>query len=196
MLNQIFLSNAFYSYRLIAMPFSTLTFRFPRVEKIREDKDCNDCMTITDLEALKARGMAKRYLHDDDDDDTNGDSTQQQTKRRKVINVKHASVDPIYQPSYKSSEIRTASKNLSGKVFVVEKSVAEPKLKAKLEKIILEHSGVVEQNVKVGITWAFIQTNLTKTTSRVKNAIDADAFNVIKCTWLLNCDDGKFTPLR
>ena len=178
------------------MTFSTLTFRFPRVEKIREDKDCNDCMTITDLEALKARGMAKRYLHDDDNDDTNGDSTQQQTKRRKVINVKHASVDPIYQPSYKSSQITATSNALSGKVFVVEANQKQPELKAKLEKIILEHSGVVEQNVKVGITWALVQTNLTKTTSRVKNAIAADAFNIIKCTWLLNCDGGKFTPLR
>ena len=111
-------------------PFSTFTFRFPRVEKIREDKDCNDCMTITDLEALKARGMAKSYLYDDDDDDKNGDSIQQQTKRRKIINVKHASVDPIYQPfwkrhpngteQYKSWQIKAASKNLSGKVFVVE----------------------------------------------------------------------------
>ena len=57
-------------------------FRFPRVERIRKDKDWSDCMTFEDLEKLKAKGkLAKRHL-DNDINEANEEEEQQQPRRR------------------------------------------------------------------------------------------------------------------
>ena len=76
-------------------------FRFPRVERIRKDKDWSDCMTFEDLEKLKAKGkLAKRHL-DNDINEANEDEEQQPKKRKTVSNKPVASLNPIYQPSTK-----------------------------------------------------------------------------------------------
>ena len=69
-------------------------FRFPRVERIREDKNWSDCMTFEDLEKLKSKGkLAKRHLENEE----------QPPKKRKTVstNKPMASLNPMYQPSAK-----------------------------------------------------------------------------------------------
>ena len=69
-------------------------FRFPRVERIREDKNWSDCMTFEDLEKLKSKGkLAKRHLENEE----------QQPKKRKTVstNKPMPSLNPMYQPSAK-----------------------------------------------------------------------------------------------
>ena len=79
---------------------SKSNFRFPRVERIREDKDWSDCMTFEDLEKLKAKGkLAKRHL--DNDINEENEDEEQPKKRKTVSNKLWASLNPIYKPSAK-----------------------------------------------------------------------------------------------
>ena len=175
--------------RNVCLIFSYLFPRFPVVEKIRYDKSPMDCMTLKGLEDLKKDGLAKRSS----ENDTNEVNDEPKPKKRKPNTTKKQhKLDPIYRP-LSNDGIKTASKILEGKIIVVEHDVRSNVLKEKLEKIIIQHGGTVEANPRIGRTWAFIQTigNIT-----AKNAIKAEAFNVIKHNWLLECDDGKFQPLR
>ena len=41
-----------------------MTLRFPRLEKVRDDKEWHDCMTITELEELRAVSIHSKNLVD------------------------------------------------------------------------------------------------------------------------------------
>ena len=90
------------------------------------------------------------------------------------------------------NDIKIVSNELDGEIFVVEPDSRNPTLKAKLEEIIRQHSGIVEQNVG-DYTSALIQT---KGSIRVKNVIKVEACDVIDYKWLLNCDKGQFQAAR
>ena len=150
----------------------------------------NDCMTLKGLEDLKKDGLAKRGPSDNDPNEVNDEPKPK--KRKPNITKKQSNVDPCFLP-LSNDNIKTASKILEGKIIVVERDVRSNVLREKLEKIIVQHGGTVEANPRIGRTWAFIQTIGTIT---AKNAIKAEAFNVIKHNWLLECDNGKFQPLR
>ena len=90
------------------------------------------------------------------------------------------------------NDIKITSNDLDGEIFVVEPDNRDPKLKPKLEEIIRQLSGTVEQNVG-DYTSVLIQT---KGSILVKNAIKVEACDVIDYKWLLNCDKGQFQAAR
>lgn len=58
---------------------TSCTLRFPRIEKIRQDKEWHECMTLAELEQFRSKAsgkLASRHLHIDDDEP--------QKKKRKV----------------------------------------------------------------------------------------------------------------
>lgn len=163
--------------------------RFPRIEEIRSDKDCYDCMTAADLSKLTRHNegkLTKRHLEEEEEDEW------QQSKAAKRQRTTISScVDSIYRPSTNLDSIKRTSKSLQGKVMVVE-PLLDSQRKKRLEEIIAKHGGIVEQNPAKGKTWAYIQTGGK---ARARNVIKEGYCNVIKESWLMECLE-KFRPLR
>ncbi len=165
------------------------TLRFPRIVRVREDKSVSDCMTYAQLRSYlnssSSEGkLAKRHYNDDEQ------KSPTRKRRKAAATIRAVKVDSIYQPLDNLEEIEPTSKFLEDKVIVVEPK--DPQLKAKLERIIVSHGGIVEQNTKEGITWAYIQTADTK---RARNQVSSGHCNVIKHKWLEDCANGKFRAL-
>ena len=129
--------------------------RFPRIKTIRHDKGWSDCMTSSNLALLTAPNqgkLAKRRLDVDE-------SLETETKKRKVSAIKQTTVDLIYQPSHDLAHVKAKTNTLKDKIIVVEPLPNDKDgLKSRLEKIVVELGGKIEQNVKRGRTWAYIQT--------------------------------------
>ena len=156
---------------------------------VRHDKAWSDCMTLLDLEALKATNdgkLAKRHYQNNEQEE----EVENSSKRRKITTKAVTVIDPIYRPVSGLAEIKAVSKALIEKVIVVEPCRLHSALKAKIEKAIVENGGIVEQNVLKGHTWAFIQTG---DTIKAKNVVRSEVCNVIKSDWL---SEGRFRPLR
>jgi len=163
------------------------TLRFPRVKTIRHDKIWSDCMTSTDLAALTAPNkgkLTKRFLDTDESP---------QCKKKRKTALKTPTVDSLYQPSSELGKIKPISQKLRGKIIVTEPWPKNPELKSKLEEIIVKLGGIVEQNARNGFTWAYIQTGGS---IRAQNLVNEGYCNVIKHTWLLDCENSKFRALR
>lgn len=145
-------------------------------------------MTAADLFKLtryKEGKLTKRHLEPAAEDESQCKAKRQRTS------IKPSSVDSIYRPSTNLDNIKVTSKSLQGKVMVVE-PLLDSQRKKKLEEIIVQHGGIVEQNPQRDKTWAYIQTG-GKT--RARNVIREGYCNVIKDTWLMESAQ-KFRPLR
>jgi len=96
---------------------SGCTLRFPRVEKVRDDKDWFDCMTVDELEQLKMMASGRlTHQHMDDDMDLmpaakrrKGASTRVERPRGVASQFRQTDV----------SDVQEVSKMLEGKQFCV-----------------------------------------------------------------------------
>lgn len=64
------------------------TLRFPRIEKIRDDKEWHECMTLGDLEQLRGKAsgkLATKHLHVGDDDEPREKGGSPSPRRRKPL---------------------------------------------------------------------------------------------------------------
>ena len=80
---------------------------------------------------------------------------------------------------------------LKDKIFVIEPCNAA--LKSRLEGIVVKNGGKIEQNAITGRTHAYVETGFK---IRAKSVADKGACDVVRSSWLLDCDENGFRPLR
>ncbi|XP_043927269.1 DNA ligase 4 [Protopterus annectens] len=161
------------------------TLRFPRIEKIRDDKEWHECMTLNDLEQLqdKASGkLATKHLNVNDDEPEKKRKTI--PKPKKVIGIiEHLKAQDL-------SSVNKVSNIFEDVEFCVMSGI-DGHSKSELEKGIAECGGVVVQNAGSDTYCVIAGTENV----RVKNIISSNKYDVVKVDWLLECLKSKeFVP--
>ncbi|XP_019385218.1 PREDICTED: DNA ligase 4 isoform X2 [Crocodylus porosus] len=162
------------------------TLRFPRIEKIREDKEWHECMTLSMLEEL--RGKASGKLASKHLDVANNEP--QEKKRKTVPKIKK--IIGIAE-QFKAPDLSNVSKvsNVFEDVEFCVLTGTENHSKSDLESKIAECGGNVVQNP--GPDTYCIIAGIENV--RVKNVISSNKHDVVRAEWLLQCFQTKmFVP--
>ncbi|ROL50006.1 DNA ligase 4 [Anabarilius grahami] len=158
------------------------TLRFPRIERIREDKEWHQCMTLTDLSQFRSRAsgkLASRHLHIQED--------QPEKKKRKFVAKPKKTIGVISH--FKSQDLSAVAKEMDmfeDVEFCVINGDDEHS-KADLEKGVARCGGIVVQNPGKD-TYCVIAAVQNM---RVKNLISSDQHDVVWAAWLLECLEKK-----
>uniref|UniRef100_A0A8D0E747 DNA ligase n=1 Tax=Salvator merianae TaxID=96440 RepID=A0A8D0E747_SALMN len=162
------------------------TLRFPRIERIREDKEWHDCMTLDLIEQLRGKAsgkLATRHLDVDDNEP-------QEKKRKTISKVKKkiGLVDHFKAPDLSSiSRVSSIFEDVEFCVMTGTRSYSKNELESK----IAEYGGSVVQNPGSDTYCVIAGTE----NIRVKNLISSDKHDVVKAEWLLQCFEAKrFVP--
>ncbi|XP_048053040.1 DNA ligase 4 [Megalobrama amblycephala] len=158
------------------------TLRFPRIERIREDKEWHQCMTLTDLSQFRSRAsgkLASRHLHIQED--------QPEKKKRKFVAKPKKTIGVISH--FKSQDLSAVAKEtdmFEDVEFCVINGDDEHS-KADLEKGVARCGGIVVQNPGKD-TYCVIAAVQNM---RVKNLISSDQHDVVWAAWLVECLENK-----
>lgn len=158
------------------------TLRFPRIEKIRDDKDWHQCMTLAELDQFrnKASGkLASRHVHID--------SNELQKKKRKTSS-KPKKVGGLID-HFKAQDLTGVTKetDMFEDVEFCILNGTDSHSKSELEKGVARCGGVVVQNP--GPDTYCVIAGLEN--MRVKNLISSDQHDLVWAAWLLQCLDQK-----
>uniref|UniRef100_A0A8D0GAI5 DNA ligase n=1 Tax=Sphenodon punctatus TaxID=8508 RepID=A0A8D0GAI5_SPHPU len=162
------------------------TLRFPRIEKIREDKEWHECMTLDLLEQLRGKAsgkLASKHLNVLDDEP-------QEKKRKTVVKVKKiiGVIDHFKAPDL--SNVNKVSSIFEDVEFCVINGRGSNS-KSELESKIAECGGIVVQNPGPD-TYCVIAGTVNV---KVQNIIASDRHDVVRAEWLLQCFQTKmFVP--
>ncbi|KAG9492228.1 hypothetical protein GDO78_000637 [Eleutherodactylus coqui] len=161
------------------------TLRFPRIEKIRDDKEWYDCMTLDDLEQFREKASGKlASKHLDVGEEPPEKKRKTAPKIRKVIDV----VSHLKGPDL--TNISKQSNIFKEYEFCVMSGTDEHS-KADLENKIATCGGTVVQNAGEYTYCVIVGT----TNVRVKNVISSNKHDVVRASWLLECFENKsFVP--
>ncbi|XP_062270491.1 DNA ligase 4 [Scomber scombrus] len=158
------------------------TLRFPRIERIRDDKEWHQCMTLAELDQFRSKAsgkLASRHLRIDNDEP--------QKKKRKVVAKPKKVVGLI--DHFKSQDLSGIKKetDMFEDVEFCILNGTEDHPKAELEKGVAKCGGIVVQNPGRD-TYCVIAgvENM-----RVKNLISSNQHDVVWAAWLLECLDQK-----
>lgn len=155
------------------------TLRFPRIEKIREDKEWHACMTLDELERLHGRAsgkLASKHLCVGDDDEPQEKKRRAAPKMKKAIGI----IDHLKAPNL--SNLNKVSNIFEDVEFCV-MSGTDSHPKPDLESRIAEFGGYIVQNPGPD-TYCVIAGSQN---IRVKNIISLNEHDVVKPVWLLEC---------
>ncbi|XP_072332377.1 DNA ligase 4 isoform X2 [Scyliorhinus torazame] len=162
------------------------TLRFPRIEKIRDDKDWYDCMTLHDLDQLHNKASGKLASKHVDLNDEEPD------KKKRKVPAKTKKLFGIAE-QFKAQDLSHVDKVSSifeDVEFCVLNGLHDHP-KAELEMGIAECGGLVVQNPGPDTYCVIVGT----INVRVKNLVAANEHDVVKADWLLECLQKKhFIP--
>ncbi|XP_057191065.1 DNA ligase 4-like [Triplophysa rosa] len=161
---------------------TSCTLRFPRIERIREDKEWHQCMNLTELSQYRSKAsgkLASRHLHIQEG--------LPEKKKRKVAAKPKKTIGII--DHFRSQDLSAVAKEtdmFEGVEFCVINGNDE-RSKAELEKYVARAGGIVVQNPGRD-TYCVIAAvqNL-----RVKNLISSDQHDVVWAAWLVECLEKK-----
>lgn len=158
------------------------TLRFPRIEKIRDDKEWHQCMTLAELDQFRSKAsgkLASRHLHIDNDEP--------QKKKRKLP-VKPKKVIGIID-HFKPQDLSGVTKetDMFEDVEFCILNGTEDHPKSELEKGVARCGGFVVQNP--GRDTYCVVAGVEN--MRVKNLISSNQHDIVWATWLLECLDRK-----
>ncbi|XP_012878466.1 PREDICTED: DNA ligase 4 [Dipodomys ordii] len=159
------------------------TLRFPRIEKIREDKEWHECMTLDDLEQLRGKAsgkLASKHLYVNENDEPREKKRKAAPKMKKVIGI----IEHLKAPNL--SNVSKVSNVFEDVEFCV-MSGTDQHPKPELESRIAELGGYIVQNPGPD-TYCVIAGSEN---IRVKNIISSDKHDVVKPVWLLECFKTK-----
>lgn len=163
------------------------TLRFPRIEKIREDKEWHECMTLDDLEQLRGKAsgkLASKHFYALGEDEPQEKKRKAAPKIKKVIGI----IEHLKAPNL--SNINKVSNIFEDVEFCVMNGInSHPK--PDLENRIAEFGGYIVQNPGPD-TYCVIAGSEN---IRVKNIISSNKHDVVRPEWLLECFKTKsFVP--
>ncbi|KAK2908901.1 hypothetical protein Q8A67_004738 [Cirrhinus molitorella] len=158
------------------------TLRFPRIERIREDKEWHQCMTLAELSQFRSRAsgkLASRHLHIQED--------QPEKKKQKFAAKPKKTIGVI--DHFKSQDLSAVTKetDMFEDVEFCVINGSDEHSKAELEKVVARCGGIVVQNPGKD-TYCVIAAVQNM---RVKNLISSDQHDVVWATWLLECLENK-----
>ncbi|KAM4794698.1 DNA ligase 4 [Rhinophrynus dorsalis] len=161
------------------------TLRFPRIEKIRDDKEWYECMTVDSLEQFRERASGKlASKHLDIDDPPQEKKRKAAPKVKKVIGV----VSHLKAPDLTNLNKESA---IFEEVEFCVMSGTDEYSKADLESKIATCGGIVVQNPGED-TYCVVAGSENV---RVKNIISSNKYDVVHAAWLLECFENKtFVP--
>uniref|UniRef100_A0A8C5K712 DNA ligase n=1 Tax=Jaculus jaculus TaxID=51337 RepID=A0A8C5K712_JACJA len=159
------------------------TLRFPRIERIRDDKEWHECMTLGDIEQLRGKAagkLASKHLYVGADEQPQEKKRKAVPKKKKVIGI----IDHSKAPDL--SNISKVSSIFEDVEFCVMNGTdGHPKLD--LENRIAELGGYIVQNPGPD-TYCVIAGSEN---IRVRNIISSDKYDIVKPAWLLECFETK-----
>ncbi|CAH1249356.1 LIG4 [Branchiostoma lanceolatum] len=159
------------------------TLRFPRLEKVRDDKEWSDCMTLDELDDMRknAEGkLASRHAGIDD----SGEPSKK--KRRTVVRVeKPITVAPQFKAA-DTSKVQQVSAIFEDREFCIINGPPEHG-KADLERKVVAYGGTVVQAPGPDTSCVLAH----KVNVRVNNIISGGKYDVVKADWLLRCWEAK-----
>jgi len=153
-----------------------VTLRFPRVEKVRDDKSWYEVMTTSELEDLvkEASGkLATKHYIDGGEESP--------SKRKAVPRFDQPSLPMHFRPA-DLSQIVKKGELFSGLEFCVISGNSDHS-KQELETLVAVNGGTFTQHPSKN-TYAIITKNIN---IKVQNCITSNNHNVIRPTWLLDC---------
>ncbi|XP_072293749.1 DNA ligase 4 [Eucyclogobius newberryi] len=158
------------------------TLRFPRIEKIRDDKEWHQCMTLSELDQFRSKAsgkLASRHLTMEDGE--------LQKKKRKVP-VKPKKVVGVVD-HFKPQDLTGVKKetDLFEDVEFCVINGTEEHPKAELERGVVSCGGIVVQNPGPDTYCVLAGAE----NMRVKNLISSNKHDIVWATWLLECLDRK-----
>uniref|UniRef100_T1JBC6 DNA ligase n=1 Tax=Strigamia maritima TaxID=126957 RepID=T1JBC6_STRMM len=153
------------------------TLRFPRVEKVRYDKDWHDCMTLSEFEQLRKQSYGKLALHHV--------SSEPAVKRQRIAVKEKPTLPPQFRGP-DASCIKKESDLFAAKEFYVINGPVKYS-KNDLETLIIKHGGEIVQDTGPD-TYCVIADKLN---ARVRMIIIREKYDVVKCSWLLSCIEQK-----
>ncbi|XP_053139773.1 DNA ligase 4 isoform X2 [Hemicordylus capensis] len=154
------------------------TLRFPRIERIREDKEWHECMTLDLLEQLRGKAFGKlatKHLDIDDDEP--------QEKKRKTLQKVKKKIGVM--DHFKAPDLSNVNKILSifeDVEFCVMSGTGDYS-KYELESKIAQYGGSIVQNPGLDTYCVVAGTENV----RVKNIISSNKHDVVRVEWLLQC---------
>ncbi|XP_022104577.1 DNA ligase 4-like [Acanthaster planci] len=159
------------------------TLRFPRVEKVREDREWHQCMTTDELENLRQASegkLATKYAGLEGDEDVPSKKRKVATRTAKPVGVaaRFMAADV--------SEVTKVSEMFAEREFCVINGPPSHS-KTELEKKIVEYGGQVVQNP--GYETFCVLAD--KVNLKVRNIISCDIYDVVRTEWLLTCLEEK-----
>ncbi|NXV00450.1 DNLI4 ligase, partial [Cettia cetti] len=159
------------------------TLRFPRIEKIREDKEWYECMTSDMLEDLRSKAQGKlatKHLHIDEYDEPHEKKRKTVSKVRKIIGIAE---------QFKAPDLSSVSKvsNVFEDVEFCVMTGMGKYSKSELESKIAQCGGSVVQNPGPETYCVIVGVENV----RVKNIIASNKYDVVSAEWLLQCFQTK-----
>nr|XP_032827721.1 DNA ligase 4 isoform X1 [Petromyzon marinus]XP_032827722.1 DNA ligase 4 isoform X1 [Petromyzon marinus] len=171
------------------------TLRFPRIERIRDDKAWHECLTLAGLRALRAAGrLTKRHVDAAATADGDGDSDKKRRRRAAATAAGPGSRRTIaVQERFRAQDLsgveRKSELFQDVEVCVMGGTAEHPK--AQLERRVAECGGFIVQNPGLD-TYCVLVDVLT---ARVRNVIGASKHDVIRAGWLVEClERGSLVP--
>ncbi|XP_071791788.1 DNA ligase 4-like [Asterias amurensis] len=159
------------------------TLRFPRVEKVREDKEWHQCMTTEELDNLRQSSegkLATRHAGMGVEDEVPSKKKKASSRIAKPVGVaaRFMAADV--------SEVTKVSEMFADREFCIVNNPTSHS-KADLEKKIVEYGGQVAQNPG-GETFCVLANKINL---KVRNIISSDIYDVVSTDWLLKCLDAQ-----
>ncbi|KAM5288996.1 DNA ligase 4 [Ctenodactylus gundi] len=161
---------------------TSYTLRFPRIEKIRDDKEWHECMTLDDLEQLRGKAsgkLASKHFS------LGSEDAPKEKKRKTVPKMKAIGIVEHLQAPNLSNVNKVSSIFEDVEFCVMSGTDCYPK--PDLENRIAQFGGYIVQNPGPD-TYCVIAGSEN---IRVKNIISHDKHDVVKPAWLLECFKTK-----
>ena len=147
------------------------TLRHPRVETVREDKDSSCCTSMDEVRTIQQMKGGKLY--------SQGQLGEGQGENPRKRSSRRAELGQIYRQQDPGQET-VLSHCLKDKVVVVEPGRVSS-LKKEVERLVMKHGGLVEQNLKVGWTALYVETGLTL---KGRGVLQRGEVDVVRSSWL------------
>lgn len=173
---------------------SELTFRFPRVEKIRYDKLYSDCISIHELmtsyiHMQNPTSMSARHITISNTLANKQTGNKRKVSHRPNIN-KRIRVAAQFLPDRNNFNIIQSDQLFSGQQYCVgtlQYDRHTKHTKQSIESLIIQHGGTITQNPIDGITTAII-TNQPNNI-RIKTYIQSGRYNILHVNYIPHAID-------
>eukprot|EP00743_Colponemidia_sp_Colp-15_P010678 GILK01011788.1.p1 GENE.GILK01011788.1~~GILK01011788.1.p1 ORF type:complete len:977 (-),score=171.66 GILK01011788.1:53-2941(-) len=168
------------------------TLRFPRVQRIRYDKDWFECMDQAGLQESvtqyrkglinKNKRVQEQLLAEEEDQD--GEGTTRRKKRKVITRVKRGTGGVMMQfRDTDTSHVERKSKLFSSMEMCILNTDERKYPKQELETLIVQYGGSKVQNVREATTHILA----ARLDMKVRNQIQVGERDILHYQWLLEC---------